>query len=162
MDEIRRLATRMSLGGSLPCLKFFEPTKKFLRWMKRGYSTSLIYDVGAGVGHVATALRKDGLKVLAIDLNYRESEGPRQITIADGESYRYERDSVVMVCRPCHGQFTEQVIEQASRCGAATFLYAGLKKNVENDLGVYLDQFKLALSGAGRDGEGVWVAQKED
>lgn len=162
MDEIRRLATRMNLGGSLPCIKFFEPTKKFLCWMKRRYSTSLIYDVGAGLGHVAKALRENGLKALAIDLNYRDSGDAAQVLIADGESYRYEPDSVVMVCRPCHGCFTEQVIEQSSRCDTSAFLYVGLEKNVEGDLGVYLSQLKLVLSGAGEDGEGVWLAKKVD
>ncbi len=158
MDTLRRIATHEILGGSLSCLTFFEPTKKFLRWMKRSYPDPIIYDVGAGLGHVAKALRKSGLKALAIDLNYRETEGTLQVVIADGESYRYRQDSIVMICRPCHGQFTEQVIEQASRCKVATTLYIGLERNVQNDLGVFLPKFNLVLSGAGKGGESVWVA----
>ncbi len=160
MDTFRRRAIHAILGGSLPCSTFFEPTKKFLLWMEKRYPYPIIYDVGAGLGHVTKALQKSGLKALAIDLNYRETEGTLQVVIADGESYRYEQDSIVMICRPCHGQFTEQVIEQAYRCNVAATLYIGLERNVQEDLGVYFPKFNWVLSGAGKDGESVWVTQE--
>lgn len=157
MDTARRMMIQSIIGGLLPDLKFFEPTEEFLRWVNRNYPTSIIYDVGAGLGHVTKALRDRGCKALAIDLNYRETEGPLQVVIADGESYQYEEGSVVMVCRPCHGQFTEQVIEQSSRCNVTAMLYVGLKRNVQDDLGVYFSKFDMVLSKAGEDGESVWL-----
>lgn len=157
MDSIRKLATQSILGRLFPSLKFFEPTSKFLRWMKREYPNEIIYDVGAGVGHVAKALSEKGLKVIALDLNYRESTETFPVIPADGESYDYEPNSVVMICRPCHGQFTEQVIVQAMRCKASAVLYVGLDRNVEGDLGMYQDRFKASLAGAGHEGERVWV-----
>lgn len=157
MNTIRKLATQHNLGGTLPPIKFFEPTARFLRWMKDTYRNEIVYDVGAGVGHVAQALSKRGIKVLGIDISYRESTNLSQVLIADGESYKYLPDAVVMLCRPCHGQFTGEVIAQALRCKVAAVLYVGLERNVEADLGVYRDGFTPVLTGAGREGECVWV-----
>jgi hypothetical protein len=157
MGAIRKLVTQRILGGSLPCLKFFEPKPRFIRWMKRSYPGSLIYDVGAGLGHVAQVLSEQGLRALALDLNYRESQENFPVVIADGESYQYQPNSIVMLCRPCHGQFVEEVASQAIRCNVAVVMYVGLDRNIEIDLGIHQDGFKLSLSGAGRDGEGVWV-----
>lgn len=156
MDRIRKLLNERHLGGMLPAMKFFEPKARFLRWMKRGYANSVIYDVGAGIGHVAKALSEQGQKVLAIDLNYRETEENFPVLIADGESYEYQANSVVMVCRPCHGRFMEEVIAQAIRQKVAAILYVGLEKNVESDLSIYRGKFEHVLTGAGLEGEEVW------
>ena len=145
------------LGRSLPAIKFFEPKPKFLAWMKREYPEALIYDVGAGCGHVAEALRKKGLKVLGLDIHEREGETGSRVLVADGETYSYEAGSVVMVCRPCHGEFMERVIERAILCKASAILYVGLEKNVEIDLGRHMAKFTMALPGAGLEDEKVWT-----
>lgn len=156
MDMIQNLMNGRIHGALLPSQKFFNPTVRFLRWMKRQYPSAVIYDVGSGLGHVAQALFERGLKVLALDLHFRESREEYPVVIVDGESYEYESGSVVMLCRPCHGQFSEEVISQAVRCNAAVVLYVGLDRNVDDDLGVFREQFTKTLSQAGEDGETVW------
>lgn len=162
-DELRRSCTRMAMALSLdlPSVKFFKPTLKFLAWMTRIYTGSLVYDVGAGCGHVTKALLDKGLKSLAIDINNREEE-EAHIQLADGEFYCYAPDSVVMLCRPCHGEFVERVIAQAMKRGAAAILYVGLGKNVKDDLGRHLSDFRKVLTCAGREGEFVmrWRRKK--
>lgn len=155
--NIRNLATEMMLGRSLPALKFFEPKPRFLAWMKREYPETLIYDVGAGCGHVAEALQKKGLLVLGLDIHERGGTEGCPVLIADGETYSYEAGSVVMLCRPCHGEFAERVVERAITCKASTILYVGLEKNVKMDLGRYAKKFKLSLKDAGLEGEKIWT-----
>lgn len=155
-DDIRKAATQLtiSMGRDLAPVRFFKPTPKFLDWMGRIYGKALIYDVGAGCGHVTKALLDKRLKVLAIDINSRD-EQDAYVMMADGEDYCYSKDSVVMICRPCHGEFVERVITQAIQQGAAAVLYVGLGKNVKDDLGRYLGDFKKVLSCAGRESEFV-------
>lgn len=155
MSYHRQQATKLILGGTLPSVKFFEPTSRFLMWMEKTFKTKTIYDVGAGCGQVSRALAERGLGVVAIDINRRECNESFPVVIADGESYEYRPGSVVMLCRPCHGSFVTQVVSHAIYRGAATVLYVGLRKNFADDLGARLSQFKRALTGAGLEGEDV-------
>lgn len=155
MSHHRQQATQLVIGGTLPSIKFFEPTSRFLAWMQKNFKGRLTYDVGAGCGHVSKALSEKGLEMKAIDINHRECEGGFPVQIADGEGYEYVRGSVVMLCRPCHGDFVGEVISQAIRCRASAILYVGLKKNFFPDLDVHLLKFKKALTGAGLEGEDV-------
>lgn len=155
MSSFRRQATKFILGRTLPSIKFFEPTSRFLLWMEKNWNGKLIYDVGAGCGHVSQELSRRGLEVVAIDINHRECKDGFPVEIADGESYEYEPGSVVMICRPCHGCFVTQVISNAIYCGAAAVLYVGLTKNFEDDLGDRLAKFEKVLIGAGLEGEDV-------
>lgn len=159
MINFRREATKLIIGRDLPSLKFFEPSDRFTQWMKKAWSGRMIYDVGAGVGHVAHELRENGLQTIALDINRRESEENFPVAIADGESYLYLSGSVVMLCRPCHGQFSEEVISNAVHRKVSAVLYVGLEKNLAGDLGVHRKKFKLQLSDAGLEGEGAWVWQ---
>jgi len=155
MNHHRQRATDLVIGGTLPSLKFFEPTDRFAQWMEKKWGGRVIYDVGAGCCHVSKVLSACGLEVVAIDINYRECEESFPVEIADGESYDYRPGSVVMLCRPCHGDFVVQVISHAISCGVAAILYVGLKKNFADDLGAYLPKFKRSLAGAGLEGEAV-------
>jgi hypothetical protein len=78
---------------------------------------------------------------------------------ADGGAYKYTAGSVVMLCRPCHGDFPGDVIRRAVECGASEIWYVGLAKNVANDLYGHRSRFKCALRGAGEDGEDVYVME---
>lgn len=155
MSCYRRQATKLIIGRTLPSIKFFEPTSRFLLWMEKNLNGKLIYDVGAGCGHVAQELSKRRLEVAAIDINHRECGEGFPVEIADGESYEYEPGSVVMICRPCHGSFVAQVVSNAIYCGVSAVLYVGLQKNFADDLGDRLAQFEKVLTGAGLEGEDV-------
>lgn len=155
MSSHRHEATKLIIGRTLPSIKFFEPTSRFLRWMEKAWKGKTIYDVGAGCGHVSRALSARGLEVMAIDINRRECGESFPVEIADGESYPYGPGSVVMICRPCHGDFVTQVISNALNCGVAAVLYVGLRKNFESDLDARLSKFKREITGAGLEGEDV-------
>jgi uncharacterized UPF0146 family protein len=160
MSTIRHLATLMGQGKILPAIKFFEPRPKFLKWMRKTYDGRLIYDIGAGCGHVARALSDLGMEVKAIDINYRESGVGFPVEISNAEAYAYKPDSIAMICRPCHGEFAEQVIFKAWKCGVAAVLYVGLEKNFKNDLGPHFSSFKPALKNAGEEGETVLIWER--
>lgn len=157
MSTIRNLATMLNLGRTLPSVRFFEPNAKFLKLMKASFGDRLVYDVGAGCGHVAKALSELGMEVKAIDINYRESGVGFPVEISNAEAYAYKPGSIAMICRPCHGEFAEQVIFKAWKCGVAAVLYVGFERNSKNDLGPHFSSFQLALKRAGSDGESVLV-----
>ena len=151
-QELRRMTLGMSFGAS----KFFVPTPEFIQWMKREAGKTLVYDVGAGAGHVTKALHDAGIATLGIDL-YVHDQPEHPVINADGTALGYAKGSIVMICRPCHGNFAEDVVARAIECGAPKVIYVGLVRNVAEDLDEYLLRFKEAGIKAGRDGEKVWV-----
>ena len=160
MSTVRQLATLMGQGRVLPEIRFFEPKLRFLKWMRKTFDGKLIYDIGAGCGHVAKDLSELGLEVKAIDIHYRESGVGFPVEISNAETYAYKPDSIAMICRPCHGEFAEQVIFRAWKCGVAAVLYVGLERNFKNDLGPHFSSFKPALKNAGEEGEAVLVWER--
>lgn len=155
-----QLATFLGIepGGTLPAMRFFMPKAKFVRHMAADYRGRLLYDVGAGVGHVARALADSGLDVTALDL-YRRKEEQFPITIADVTSYAYKPGSVLMFCRPSHEGLVEKTIGTALQCGIREFVYIGLQKNRRQDLGAYSRSFRKLLSDVGKQNEYLcrWV-----
>lgn len=143
--------------GNLPDLEFFQPLPLFVDWAAARWRDRLIYDVGAGRGHVSRALADAGLDMRALDLYYRQTLA-FPVEIADGETEVYHPGSVVMICRPCHGDFTYRVSRRAAVCGAHEVVYVGLERNVESDLGMGLRAFHRVLIRAGKDHESVFVA----
>ncbi len=147
---------RQLIGTPLGSCRFFEPTRKFADYMQRSCKGRGVYDVGAGAGHVAAYLRRNAsLSVVAIDM-HRHQSPEIDVHMADGTDFLYNEGCVVMLCRPCHGAFVEQVIEQAIACRANVVFYVGLERNVEDDLGDFLPRFKEVCKDAGDEGELVW------
>ena len=135
---------------------FFHPTAHFIRWIKGHHGKKHIYEVGAGVGHVAKLLAKAGLHVTAIDLAPRaESEFP--VVQGDSTEYQFEKDSVAMFCRPLHSGFVEKTLTKAIQSDVSHILYVGLTKNLQNDLGSIHDKFtKRRVGVVGNSDERVW------
>ncbi len=141
------------IGTPLGVARFFEPTEDFVTYMRNFEAP--IFDVGAGAGHVTKKLADAGCKVAAIDM-HRHAKQVTNVHMADGTDFPYTPDSVVMLCRPCHGAFVEQVIEQATKCGVGVILYVGLERNVEEDLGDLYPLFKVVATEVGKEGELIW------
>lgn len=146
-------------GASLPAQTFFNPKKSFLDFMKKKFRSRYIYDVGAGSGHVTVALRKAGIKeVNPIDILSRDGQVTK-VNYGDGTAYPFKKHSLILLCRPCHGTFVEGTIENALNRGVSGILYAGLTKNVKNDLGRFYRKFKRVLVNIGEDKENLWIYQ---
>ena len=146
----------VNLGGMLPPFTFFHPTSKFIGHMAANYNGRLIYDIGAGVGHVSRALADAGLAVEALDLYHRDEE-EFPITFADATTHEFVPGSVVMFCRPSHDGYVAQTITTALTCKVAEIIYVGLPKNTAADLGRYRPAFRRRLRGIGRLGENLYV-----
>lgn len=123
-------------------------------------SPHVIYDVGAGDGHVARALEDLGLRVIALDL-YPHEGAEVAVLPWDGTTCTYLENSCVMLCRPCYGAFVQGVIANALRCNVRRILYVGKYYNVDLDLGLYATKFRAALQEAGEDGEVVMVHDRD-
>jgi len=149
--ELRKRTMGMTLGFS----KFFEPNEKFVAYMKKHFAEKVVFDVGAGAGHVSAILSEKGIKTIALDLHIHSNPEFAVLT-ADAATFKYTKRSVVMICRPCHGNFVEQTIERAKECKASVVLYIGLHRNMANDLGDFADGFEEVATKVGNDGESIW------
>ena len=142
------------LMGKLPDIRFFNPNEKFFDWMAQ-FKDKMIYDVGAGCGHVTKLLVDHGHKsVRAIDLFDRETQEVF-IDRSDGTTYPYLEGAVVMLCRPCHGRFPRRVIEQAVECGVSTILYISKPSNRKKDLAGW-PKFRRSATRVGKDNESIY------
>jgi len=102
-------------------------------------------------------LANAGLHITAIDLEPRhESEFP--VIQADSTEYQFEKNSVVMLCRPCHEDgFVRNTILRALNCGVRAIVYVGLQRNVRQDLGGYYRKFvKRRIRNIGHADERIW------
>jgi hypothetical protein len=145
----------VQLGGTLPAIRFFEPKRKFIRYLVANNKDMLLYDIGAGVGHVARALAEAGLSVMALDL-YRRDDEQFPIILADATAYVYKAGSGLLFCRPSHEGFVEKTIATGLKCGVSQILYVGLPTNRRQDLGVYSRRFRKVLSDAGEGNESLY------
>ena len=145
----------------LPSHQFFKPGQPFLEWFLKEFGSEHVYEAGAGMGHTAKALADAGQRhIEAIDANARAGS-VFKIKLGDATAYRFLSDSVVLICRPCHGMFCEAVIQNALFRRASAIVYVGLTKNVENDLGAFLPFFSAELTHAGEDGEVAYAWRPE-
>ncbi|MDR3748746.1 MAG: hypothetical protein P4M04_11405 [Acidobacteriota bacterium] len=76
----------------------------------------------------------------------------------DSTEYAFEKDSVVMFCRPCHENgFVRETILRALNCGVRAIVYVGLDSNVKHDLGRYYREFtKRRIRNIGHADERIW------
>jgi hypothetical protein len=135
---------------------FFCPTKQFLRFMTAHHDGKHVYEVGCGAGGTASMLAKAGMNVTAIDLVPRsESEFP--VVQGDSTQHQFEKDSVVLICRPCHDGFVLKTITNAIQRHVAAIVYVGLNANFTQDVGSIHETFtKRRIGVVGHAGERVW------
>jgi hypothetical protein len=152
------LSQRTVIG--LPSIKFFEPKRTFCRLMTDRYLVREvpIYDVGAGVGHVSSQLSREGLMLIPIDINVR-CQTEAHVLIGNGVNFPFERHSVVMICRPCHGPTTEFYIKNAISRRVSEILYVGKPANFKGACGHYHHRFNRIMTNAGKERESVYLLE---
>ncbi len=145
----------------LPAMQFFRPKPGFAEWFKKmkDYAYN-VYECGAGMGHASKLLADAGMNVTALDANARAGS-VFKVKLDDATDFDFSSDSAVLICRPCHGDFCQAVIQNALFRRAAVIVYVGLEKNVDNDLGKYRSYFSVGRALVGEDGEDAWVWKPE-
>jgi hypothetical protein len=145
-----------SLAGSLtlPPQTFFKPRPAFAKALAKDpfLRHRRIVEIGAGQGTFAAALKRQGLDVVAIDAMQRDEQDPI-VQIADAETFDYDQDDVVIVCRPCHSDWFITAFERAIECGVMTMFYIGLRRNVQQDLNAFDFVFYEHKLDVGEEGE---------
>lgn len=138
-------------------IKFFMPKPKFLASMQ-AFKGSLIFDVGAGVGHVSNLLQHDGHTIRAIDCNTRPGL-EFEVERANAFNFDFPKNSILLFCRPSHGCFVEWTVTHAYNCGVRKFIYVGLGKNKHRDLGKDTNKFKVITRNVGHMRENMYAAE---
>jgi hypothetical protein len=151
-------------------MKFFRPIEGSYERLAKHLKGEgqLVYEVGCGEGHVLNALTDLGLCVIGIEVRDDFVEELIMNRISDLKEplpilpmcgmfdATYPEDSVVLMVRPCHGQFVMGTYRRAIReHGAKAFFYVGLEKNLEID---FDDSVKLELleEDLGEENEKMW------
>uniref|UniRef100_A0AAU6W343 Uncharacterized protein n=1 Tax=Pseudomonas phage Cygsa01 TaxID=3138529 RepID=A0AAU6W343_9VIRU len=133
-----------------PATRFFEPNGRFFEFMDQ-YKGKFICDCGSGSGFVPHALRVWGHDADGIDL-YSRADG-YQVTIKDATEREWRPTDFVLVCRPSHGGWATEVIQNAIEAGAMVG-YVGLARNLYTDLTQeQIDSVDLVVTDLGGDGE---------
>ena len=119
---------------------FFKPNKKFVEWLTKYANGRLIIDVGCGEGQLLDALHKVGYpKILGIDALAEQKQMhkflQKGINIVPMMAERFSLvkgdGHLLVIARPCHGGFTENVLKAN---GGNEILYIGLPKNLDEDI----------------------------
>lgn len=159
---------------------FFKPNKQFAKWLLERFGKKLFIDVGCGDGTLVDMLMRLGGKGMGMDLYYRSIWELKRLKFMQDPKYggmlhfieddattsNYIRDAnpdvfILLFCRPCHGYFVEDTIENAP--SGTEVYYITKPENIDkyNDLGSYW-QFaeQLEHEGSSVDDEVVFYFKK--
>lgn len=155
----------------LPHGIFFKPNAKFLNTMASEYKDVGILEAGSGVGHVLKVVKEYGKNygisamsnIRGFDIHRRtEYEVPEfEIFMADALDLTvYHQRLQVLVCRPDHGGWVSELLEQflLGEKVCKRFIYVGKPENIEIDFDE--DQLLHAhkkIEGVGEDNETMLV-----
>jgi len=146
---------------SVPNLtRHFHHQPDFPHWLSQLAGKRPIWEYGAGMLNFSSALSKiHAPGVVAVeprvpdDCKERAREKFALFPMFAHETFRVlHKDLLVVVCRPDHSGWVEEVMEKCGQLGIE-FIYVGLPKNVDVDI----DSEKFAItaleSNCGEDGE---------
>ena len=138
------------LGQMLPDIDFFIPKESFIDYMAENYNN--IIEVGAGRGLFAEQLYGKGVGIEAYDLCHRLGSS-KIVTTVDIFYIPFDAHSTIIVCRPCHGFFLEELFKKCFDEKVKKVLYVGLKKNFDIDINPNLYKYKIIKENVGEDQE---------
>ena len=152
----RRLAPSCSITmETLPNTIFFDPKPSFITWLAGKHK--FIVDVGCGVARLGAKLLEKQCSVLSIDIIERD-EPESKVVIHDSTTFQYPKGALVIITRPCRGNWIIGTIERAISCGCKV-VYVGISEHYEEDIEPLKDKFcvKHIMSNAGEDGEDFYM-----
>ena len=155
----------------LPHGIFFKPNAKFLNTMASEYKDVGILEAGSGVGHVLKVVKEYGKNygisamsnIRGFDIHRRtEYEVPEfEIFMADALTLNvYHQRLQVLVCRPDHGGWVSELLEQflLGEKVCKRFIYVGKPENIEIDFDEdQLIHVHKKIEGVGEDNETMLV-----
>lgn len=141
----------------LPNHAFFDPTNKFITFIKSLCRGKLIVDCGCGNGCFSTKLKNAGHVVLPIDLYPRGNDF--EYVQADTTTFKFPPNSVPVIARPNRGDWIEDTIKNALAF-VPYVLYIGLKKHLDEDVFSLDMECEMIYDDAGNDGEVVYQISK--
>lgn len=151
--EAEILMRSQHIISNWPATRFFEPNGRFFAFMDQ-FKGKFICDCGSGSGFVPHALRAWGHDADGIDLYSREDGYP--VTIKDATERVWRPSDFVLVCRPSHGGWAGEVIQNAIDAGAMVG-YVGLYRNIYTDLTEeQINAVNIRVEHVGSDDEFIW------
>lgn len=152
---------RLELNINVPTFSvFFDPHNEFVEWMKGFCGDKTVIDCGCGCGQAVAVLRHAGINAVGIDLYGAETPLIPDIHLLNAVHFPFNHDCVVMMCRPCRGDWIHATIIKAVESGAK-FVYVGKEEHYEADLEPLPYKVEKVLTNAGMQNESVWVISKE-
>jgi hypothetical protein len=143
----------------LPGLTFFEPTVDGLIILAQLLKNKAVMEVGAGTGLLASKLQKSVPRYVPVDLLPREGTFT-EVYVLDATRLSYLNIDIVVMARPCHGDWVHDTIMKALSDGCTVF-YLGLPRNEDQDLQSLVDAGKpFHMAGViplGKEGELLYV-----
>jgi hypothetical protein len=148
-------------------IKFFEPNTEMLQWLKDYAGDRIIYDIGAGEGHITRGLNKLGAKVLGFEpmgefdgneylktgvriMPWRIEDHPK-LFVGVGNKV------LLLFARPCHSDFVANTLDMKD--ADTEVLYITKEENFfnYNDLGNHWERAELVKhKGTSKDKEVVY------
>ena len=147
---LRALRNETMSNMMLGALRFFTPNDSFFEALEP-YKHLRIVDAGTGTGDLPEEAMARGFSMIGLDLVPRKGQSASVLPM-EAESFPYDKDNWLMMCRPDHSGWVYDTLEIALRRGAGAF-YVGLEDNFERDLGEYLDQVAKRWDNVGESGE---------
>ncbi len=154
---------------------FFNPDKKFIKWLVKYANGRLIIDIGCGSGALCWQLALNGAKVMGVDPYYKIEDLmvinkklmnagigtfnilPWQIEKCNNLIQKLGNNVLFLFARPCHSDFVENALTM--RVPGTEGLYITVPRNLReyDDLGQYKKDAVLVLhEGKSVDNEVVY------
>jgi len=149
-------------------IRFFEPDKEMIDWLRSYIGDRIPVDVGCGQGELLLEIGKGGLGIEPFfdgDTMKLIQKGIHILPERVQETKRFinglAKKGIMIFARPCHSSFVEDGIDLAPK--GMEVLYITKPENIDNycDLGKY-DDLKVLLNhkGAGKENEIVYSIKK--
>ncbi len=131
---------------------FFVPNPSFVRWFIKTYSRKTVIEAGAGRGLFSSKLIQK-MAISAYDIATRDGQFKHVIPYVDCTTLPLTSDSIVIVARPNHGDFTHGLFANCVKQNVEEILYIGLEKNFDDDIDSELYQYDIIKKNVGEDNE---------